>query len=393
MSIRNTVRAAALACAFAGIAPLVAMAGDSDKPRPHGFWLTTPAPELTAPAGKPISLPITIINDTEEPKRATLTLSGVPEDWKWSLKRGGYAVGAAMIGPGEIGSLTLELEPPTDLKPSEFALDLKASYKDAVVELPLKISIVDAITEKPTLVPDTPELTGGVKTEYQFALQLTNAGADDALFTLRAEAPNGFWATFRRGYSYDEISGIPVAAGGSETVTAAFRLDPSVAAGDYPLKVTAVANGEAATADLGIHVTGSPALKLGEPQDRLSGTAEAGEASALFLTLKNNGGGPARGVKLEAIAPVGWKVAFSPAGFDELAPGEKATVSIAVTPTEKAIAGDYMVSVRAEGEGTSDIRELRITVMTSAVWGVVGLAAIASALLVMALAVLRYGRR
>ncbi len=64
-----------------------------------------------------------------------------------------------------------------------------------------------------------------------------------------------------------------------------------------------------------------------------------------------------------------------------------------MTPSDKAIAGDYVVSVRANGDGASDSASFRVTVLTSTMWGIAGLGIIGAAVVVLAFAVTRYGRR
>ena len=49
-----------------------------------------------------------------------------------------------------------------------------------------------------------------------------------------------------------------------------------------------------------------------------------------------------------------------------------------MTPSDKAIAGDYMANFTVSGEGTSDTARYRVTVLTSTVWGVAGLGVISS---------------
>ncbi|MGQ9459004.1 MAG: COG1470 family protein, partial [Anaerolineae bacterium] len=74
--------------------------------------------------------------------------------------------------------------------------------------------------------------------------------------------------------------------------------------------------------------------------------------------------------------------------------GQEVEVTAKIRPAEKAVAGDYMVTVRASTEGTaSESADFRITVRTSTLWGVVGVALIGIAVGVVALAVLRFGRR
>ena len=76
-----------------------------------------------------------------------------------------------------------------------------------------------------------------------------------------------------------------------------------------------------------------------------------------------------------------------------MAPNEKKEVQVLVTPADKAIAGDYVASFRANGRGRIGVADFRITVTTSTLWGIVGIGIIAMALLVLLGAVARFGRR
>jgi uncharacterized membrane protein len=65
-----------------------------------------------------------------------------------------------------------------------------------------------------------------------------------------------------------------------------------------------------------------------------------------------------------------------------------------LTPADKAIAGDYQITARANAAGgLSESANFRITVLTSTLWGAIGIAIIAIALLVVVFAVARFGRR
>ncbi len=393
MNNRTSLRGALLACALIAGAPALAQTATPAPDKPHGFWITTSTPELKAAAGNSISIPLSVINDTDIPKRAKLTLSGLPDGWSFTLKHGATEVGATMVAPNDTGSLTLELKAPAKTMAKTYPLDLKADYSNGSTDLPLAITIADVPSADPELKPELPALRGGVNTDFQYKLTLKNRGVEDALFTLGAKMPDGFQATFKKGYGTEEITGVPVKAGGSETVSMHVKLDRSVAAGDYPIQVAATADGKTASATLGLRVTGSPSLLLTGPQERLSGTAVAGKETTFPFTVANTGSAPARNVKLNASSPQSWKVTFEPAELPQLAPGTKQTVNVSVKPAEKAIAGDYMVTVRTQADGTSESEKFRITVNTSTVWGMVGLGVIGAALLVLALAVSRYGRR
>jgi len=84
---------------------------------------------------------------------------------------------------------------------------------------------------------------------------------------------------------------------------------------------------------------------------------------------------------------------FDPKDVPEVPANGEQKVSAIVTPAAKAIAGDYMVNIRASGDGLSESASYRVTVTTSTLWGVTGLAVIGAALLVLVGAVGRFGRR
>ena len=148
-----------------------------------------------------------------------------------------------------------------------------------------------------------------------------------------------------------------------------------------------------ATAPVQLDINGQPKISLVGPNGRLSGSATAGKERDFTFTILNNGSKAARNVKVSANPPSGWKVEAEPKTIPAIAPNGKQQVSLHVTPSGKAVAGDYMLDVRANGKGTNDDAQFRVTVETSTLWGATGLGVIAAALIVMAVGVRRYGRR
>ncbi len=114
---------------------------------------------------------------------------------------------------------------------------------------------------------------------------------------------------------------------------------------------------------------------------------------AFPLVLHNSGTAPARDVALSASPPAGWKVTFEPKQIPEIPVDGDQKVNALVTPAPKALAGDYMVTMRASGSGQSQSADYRISVTTSTLWGMAGVGVIGAALLVLVGAVGRFGRR
>jgi len=111
------------------------------------------------------------------------------------------------------------------------------------------------------------------------------------------------------------------------------------------------------------------------------------------VVITNSGTAAADQVELSGSGPSGWKVNFEPKTVDRIAPNESKDVQALITPPSKAIAGDYVTTLRASARGESASQTFRVAVQTSTMWGIVGVALIGIALLVLVGAVAWFGRR
>ncbi|EKF40803.1 hypothetical protein NA8A_19398 [Nitratireductor indicus C115] len=361
-----------------------------------GFWLTTSWPEMTIKPGETQSVSLSLRNEKLPPQRATIEVSGVPEGWAWSLKGGGREVTAAIVSPDSTERLTLELTPPEDaFTDGEHAIEVRARTAAETVTLPLvvRLSETEEAASGLSLEPELPALRGTARSTFSFKIKVKNEGAEDGLFNLTASVPAGFQTRFKKGYGSEEITGLPIAAGAIETVTMEVIPSRGVAAGRYEAGFEVSGEGLSGTTQLSLDVTGEPQVAIVGPQERLSGEAVAGRESSFTFTLVNTGTAPATDLELSATPPSGWTVAFEPRDVAQIAPNSTGEVNVKITPSEQAIAGDYMVSVRASNDTVSENVQFRVTVRTSTMWGAAGLGVIAVAALVLGGAVMRYGRR
>jgi len=361
---------------------------------PTGLWLTTRYPDFSAQAGKDVSVDLTLSNHGLPPQRVTFGLDGLPTGWTWEIDGGGKPVRAAIAGVDSAVDLTLKLKPPADAgadKPVAFTLSGKGDGQS--LSLPLSVTLTKTEPAKLTMDPKLPALRGTAKSAFDFDVTLKNQGQEDTTVNLLSKAPDGFQVTFKEGYGSQELTSLPLKAGESKDLKVAVQPPDSTQAGQYPVEVAAAAGDISANAKLVLDITGRPTVALTGPEGRLSGDATAGQERTFTFTVQNSGSAPARDVALSATPPSGWKVAFNPEKVDDIEPGQTASVAVSMTPSQQAIAGDYMVSVRANGPGASDSANFRVTVRTSTLWGVTGLAIIGIAVLVLGFAVARYGRR
>jgi uncharacterized repeat protein (TIGR01451 family) len=171
------------------------------------------------------------------------------------------------------------------------------------------------------------------------------------------------------------------------------RPPSTVDAGTYPVAVTVSAEGATAKTDVSLEIIGQPRLSISGRDGLLSMRAEAGQQSTFPIVVTNTGSAPADDIELSGSAPSGWKLEFNPKTIAKIEPGKDAEAQALVTPTEKSLAGDYQTTLRAASRGETASSQVRVTVVTSTVWGIAGVGIIAAALLIMVGAVVRFGRR
>ncbi len=359
-----------------------------------GVYLSTQYPALSVRAGETATIDLTLDNYHLPPQQLTLTVPQVANGWKATILGGGQPISAAMVGPDTDAKLQLRLEPPAGAGPGDYHFLVAARGVSGELRLPITLTVGQELPAKLKLSTNFPALRGTATTSFKFTVTVANDSGRDATINFTADAPKNFQVTFTEAYGSQQITSIPIGAGKSKDIDASAALPRDTPAGDY--KLVMHAKSEAASADLplGITIFGQPRLALSGEGGRLSGEAYAGKASPLTVVVRNDGSEAARDVQLSATAPDGWKTSFDPKDLAMLAAGKSQSVQVTFTPSERAIAGDYQTTIRADaGGGQSESADFRITVLTSTVWGMVGIGVIAVALLVVVFAVARYGRR
>lgn len=362
-------------------------------PKLTGLWLTTDFPALTEAIGDEIAIDIHLENRNLPPQQVKLAVAGIPAGWGWSFTGVGNEVKAAMVRPDQAMDLKLKLTPPKDAKAGDYAFTVTGESAVQKYEVPVTLTLTQAAAAKASLEPKLPALRGTPKSSFEFQLTAKNDSREDQVFNLLAQVPPGFEAVFKEQYGSNELTSIPIKAGESKDVKLAVTVPPRIEAGQYPVKAAVASPVANANVDLLLDITGRPDVSLSAKEGRLSGDAVAGRERSFTYVVENTGTSAMEQLSLSASPPSGWKVTFAPEKIEALKPGEKAEVAVNMTPASNAIAGDYMVNIRANGENVSDSSEFRVTVKTSTVWGIAGLGIIAASLAAFGAAVTRYGRR
>ena len=375
-------------------ATLVAGTGFAQGDTPKGLFLTTDYPSQTVRAGEVTTIRLKLTNAGLPPEPVGLALKDVPAGWKIDILGGGQPVAAAMPGVNQDVSLQLRVEVPKDAKPGSNKILISAKGPIAQsVELPITLTVGTETPAKLSIKSRLPSLRGTPRSAFEYTVTVGNDSGKDLTVALSAQGPANFQTTFAEGFGSNEISSIPIEAGQTKDIKVKVTPPRDVKAGDYPVLVKVASEGATAELRVTLQVSGQGRLALSTKDGRLSGEAEVGKSSTYTLVLANDGTAPIDEVELSGTVPANWKVEFNPKTIPSLAPNEKKDVQVVVTPADKAIAGDYVASFRANGRGESASADFRITVTTSTLWGIVGVGIIAVALLVLLGAVARFGRR
>jgi uncharacterized membrane protein len=373
---------------------MTSTANADDAPKDvKGIYLMSDYPAVTLRPGETSTVSIRLQNYNTAPERLALSISGVPTGWTATLLGGGQPVAAAMPASNSSVSLSLRLEVPKNAPMGTQTLTVSAAGSTSNLQLPIAVTLANDLPAKLSLTPQLPQLRGTTKSSFEYQLRIKNDSGKKLTVSLSAQAPQNFDTTFTEQYGSQELNAVPVDAGQSKDVKLKVTPPNTAAAGDYKVSAKVAAEDASATAELEMTITGQPKLDVSGREGLVSTRASAGKEQSVPVVITNIGTAPADDIQLTGSAPSGWKITFDPKSIERIAPNDNKEVQALITPTDKAIAGDYVTTVRASARGESASSNFRVTVTTSTLWGIAGVGIIGVALLVMVGAVARFGRR
>jgi uncharacterized membrane protein len=317
----------------------------------------------------------------------------VPAGWTATLLGGGQPIAAAMPATDAGVSLELRLDVPANAGAGTQTLTINAEGQGNTVTLPIAVTLAQKLPAKLKVDTALPALRGTSKSSFEYQLTIKNDSGRNLTVSFTAQAPKNFETSFTEAYGSQELSSVAIEAGKSKDIKLKVRPPSTADAGTYPVSVTVSAEGATAKTDVSLEIIGQPRLSISGRDGLLSMRAEAGQQSTFPIIVSNTGSAPADEIELSGSAPSGWKLEFNPKTLAKIEPGKDAEAQALVTPTEKSLAGDYQTTLRAASRGETASSQVRVTVVTSTVWGIAGVGIIAAALLIMVGAVVRFGRR
>jgi uncharacterized membrane protein len=256
----------------------------------------------------------------------------------------------------------------------------------------IEVTVLGATGGAITLTSAFPQLSGAPSSTFSYSVTLANTGTQKQTYTLQGQGPDGWTVTVHPSSNAQALTDT-VDGGATDTLSVTAQPPSTVAAGAYPLQITATSGGQSANAALEADVTGTPALTLSTPNQVLNAQVTAGSTGTVSLVVANTGSTVLQHVAITASSPTGWTATFAPATIATIQPGASATVTATVKPSSDALAGDYDVTFTATGGTATANVDIRTTVQTSPLWGFIGLALIALVIIGLGWVFRRFGRR
>jgi uncharacterized membrane protein len=352
--------------------------------------LSTDYPVVNVQAGQSVTLTLKLAAASTE--RVALAVQQAPDGWKADLQGGGFTVGGVYVGPDQTPGVTLHVQVPADAATGQYHVVVGADAPSGAKKLDIQMNVVAQASDAFTLTSQFDKLQGTPTDSFDFSLSLANNTGTKATFGLTAAGPQG-WTVTASPASQNKASAVDVDPGASSDVSVTAKPPADVAAGTYPMTVTATGQGTTLTTKLSVEVTGSGTVSLATANQVLNANGSAGDTTDVHLTVSNTGTAPLSAVSLSSTPPSGWTVTFDPRTIDTIDPGKSADVVAHVQPAGDAITGDYQVTLSANGQSSNDSIDVRYTVETSTWWGLVGVIVIAVAVVALLWLFRRYGRR
>lgn len=369
----------------AGLFPSSAGAADGD------VRITTAYPYVNVQPGQTVSFDIQVSAST--PKVVALSVSDVPNGWKATLRGGGFVIDGitASTDPAKPATATLEIQVPADTAAGTYPVNV---FGDGAVAIALQLKVAATVAQGVELTADFDRLKKKPSESFDFTITVNNNVPVEQVFNFEATGPQG-WDVTASNASEAAAPNVRVAGGGTGKAKISAKAAPDTAGGEYPIQVVVRSDkGGEGSITLTAIVAGAAQLALSTSDQRLNLSAQAGKTVRKTLVVRNAGSAALENVSLSASTPSDWKVTFEPATVASVEAGQTVPVTAVIRPSKDAVAGDYDIKITSSsGGGLSSDASLRVTVKSSRLWGLVGVALIVVAVVALFSLFRRFGRR
>ncbi|MGH8946246.1 MAG: NEW3 domain-containing protein [Acidimicrobiia bacterium] len=356
---------------------------------PQGLTITSPYPRVAIEAGDQVNFDLMIT--APEPTTVTLATTGVPDGWVATFSGGGFQIDGVTAGPTP-PEVSLDVNVPPETAEGTHDFSVTATGDGGSVELLLQVRVSAQAGGEVTLTPDFPGLRAPAGEAVTFNVELSNDTPSDLVFELESSGPAG-WDVSAQPATEPQAATIQVDSGATTQISVEATSPPQAESGQYTISVQATSPETEVGAEMIVEIVGSFSLDLTTIDQRLSTEVSADGPSEIELVVTNTGTAPIQSIQMSATPPSGWEATFAESVIAQLGAGQSVTAVATITPSDQAIAGDYVITFSASSDQAQSEVDIRTTVNPSALWGFVGIALIALTLAGLAWVFRRFGRR
>lgn len=359
-----------------------------------GLDLYTEYPGQSVKAGDSRNVSLNLANESGSGLDASLGIVSIPDGWVGYFSGDGNQVSRVHVQNGEEASLTFSLQIPEDAAEGSYTVALQATADTGVSDtMEMTFDIEEIQYGQGSFEAEYPEQEGASGTAFSFNATLINNSAETQSYSLSAQTPAGWQASFKPSGESTQVASLDVDSASSAGLTITVTPPENVEAGEYTIPVSAISAGDTLNTELKVTVTGTYALDLSTPSGLLSFDAHANKESDVVLSVTNNSNIDLQNLTLTSQAPSDWTVTFDTSSIDVLEAGATQEITAHVKPGKSAMTGDYVTVITVNSAETSDSAEFRVSVKTETIWGVVAILIIIALVCGVGAVFKKYGRR
>jgi len=220
-------------------------------------------------------------------------------------------------------------------------------------------------------------------------------GKSEKTFNITVDCPTGWVAAVASGNTEAQAINLKFNSRESLRLMAIPRVQQKP--GEYDFKVTFKSAVEGDTLEGSIEFTAvappTYEISLTTKTGMLSTKLTSGKDNHYKLIVTNNSSTSVENISLSSTEPEGWQVSFDKKTIESMEAGEILEIDVNINPPKKTIAGDYMLTFKASSKNSNSSINLRTTVETPTIWGMVGIGIIVVVIIGVAVIFAKLGRR
>ncbi|HOO12230.1 MAG TPA: NEW3 domain-containing protein, partial [Bacillota bacterium] len=209
-----------------------------------GITIGTPYPGVEVRPGETVEFPLKVRNYTAGSQRIEIRVVSVPDNWGWTLEGGGRSVDRVFVDGNSYENIDLKIDIPADAKEGRYQVILEARGTGSSNRLTIDMQIKEDAKRSSEVSVEYPDLEGSPSTAFKFRMDITNNSSQTQSYSLGANVPSGWQASFSPAYSSEKIASISVEPNKNQGLDV--NIDPPdlVAAGEYTIPIIAKSAGE-----------------------------------------------------------------------------------------------------------------------------------------------------